>query len=380
MGACCGKQSSTARDDLQKTRLVSAIERSSVNKLKMLLESNLKNFNIDDTVIKLQGVISPQIEINSLAYSLRLGKTDIFKYLYEEKGASLKKLASIYSQAAKTPIEVICENGYLTMLEYYLPLYLDGKDTIDISDESEDEELSIFAPTRQTRSHTVDKDKFVGNSQTAIMKACERGHAQIVKYLVDYFNKKQAPKEFDVNYQEETHGENCPLIAVRNGNLEMIKYLHRECKGKFALLNKRNESAIQAAVVGSKRKPNLPFLEIIKYLVEVVGLSLMNEYEEALLVCEDKRIIDYIEYKCREAGINTGKRQIDEKYSLYKNSVPSRLPVKLEEKLNRVQGTDFNFNELFREELKESASEISSITLRQSATPISITPQISFID
>jgi len=34
------------------------------------------------------------------------------------------------------------------------------------------------------------------------------------------------PHEFDVNYVDDYTGENCALIAARNGNLEMIDYLY----------------------------------------------------------------------------------------------------------------------------------------------------------
>ena len=45
------------------------------------------------------------------------------------------------------PIDIICENGHLELLEYYVPLYLRGLDVLNETDNrnfSEIEELSVF--------------------------------------------------------------------------------------------------------------------------------------------------------------------------------------------------------------------------------------------
>lgn len=188
--------------------------------------------------------------MNTLGYALRLGRTAIFKHLYETRGASLVEIARIFYHVGKTPIDIICENGHLELLKYYLPLYLEGLDRFEPNDSMEDdesEELSIFATSRPTRSHTIDKSKIIPTSSTntAIQRACDRGYLDIIKYLRTYFfDQRRVPFEFDIHYVEPNTGENCAVIATRNANIDLIKYLHEYCRADFHIKTKRRESTV----------------------------------------------------------------------------------------------------------------------------------------
>ena len=56
--------------------------------------------------------------VNSLAYAIRLGRIEIIKKLLEVCGANIERSYQIYEEAGKTPLDTICENGYLDVLEY----------------------------------------------------------------------------------------------------------------------------------------------------------------------------------------------------------------------------------------------------------------------
>lgn len=135
-------------------------------------------------------------------------------------------------------------------------------------------------------------------------------------------------------------------------------------------------------MVGSKRRPNLPFYECVKYLVETVGVDITHEYEEMLLVCEDRRIVEYLENTLKIKGINISKKKVDEKYSLTRNRVPARMPSYLEEKLSKVRGPSFGFRDLFREELDESDHMVSSIPdiVERSQTPMDVPSVLDILD
>lgn len=47
-----------------------------------------------------------------------------------------------------------------------------------------------------------------------------------------------------MHYIDDYTGENCAMIAARNGNIDMIRYLYEDCKANFHILNKRKENAV----------------------------------------------------------------------------------------------------------------------------------------
>mmetsp|Transcript_4415 Transcript_4415/g.591 ORF Transcript_4415/g.591 Transcript_4415/m.591 type:complete len:97 (+) Transcript_4415:442-732(+) len=95
----------------------------------------------------------------------------------------------------------------------------------------------------------------------------------------------------DLNYQDDITGENCALIAVKTADLNLIKFLYKKTNANFEALNKRNEGALQIAAVWSKKLIHLPYEEVIKYLIEEIGLDPCYCHEETLLICENSKII-----------------------------------------------------------------------------------------
>jgi hypothetical protein len=64
----------------------------------------------------------------------------------------------------------------------------------------------------------------------------------------------------------------------------MVKMLHN-AGACFNVLNIRNESVLQIAVLLAGKFNVNPYFDIIKYLIEVVDVDLTYNYEETLLLC-----------------------------------------------------------------------------------------------
>lgn len=229
MGVCCASKHHVGIEKLVTNRLIEAIEKDSSEKIKQIIsryynptdESKNSMLDLDLPCMKLH-----QYDINPLGYALYLGATESFKAIYEIGHSSLSKMNKFFMSIGKRPIDVICELGYHTLLEYYLPIFL--KENKEVSELDEDsEELSIFSRSRNTKSHTHDKSKVVSPASTftPIQRAVEKGKLSVVKFLCDYFKDQPTHQDFDVHHFDETTGENCALISCRTGNLEMMSFL-----------------------------------------------------------------------------------------------------------------------------------------------------------
>lgn len=307
---------------------------------------------VDECVITLQGVRSKQIELSALAYAIRLGRLEIVTYLIEEAGASLSRVCDSLIVIRKTPLDVLCENGHLHLLTYLLPK-LDSLKARVHSEPDEKADESLFAVTRHTQSHTYEQIRLLASTYTAAHRATERGHFAIVKYLYNYYKGNSPPQQCDVHYIDETSGENCALLAAKSGNLQLLNFLHYEAEADFFILSKRRESALQLAVVGSKKTPKISYLAAIKFLCEVVGIDVSYEYEETLLLAEDQAIVAYLERELVKRGVNTNKAVLERKY-MTKYNVPS-------ESLPPQKPGKSILNEL-REEMQSDLSSIQCVS------------------
>lgn len=103
-------------------------------------------------------------------------------------------------------------------------------------------------------------------------------------------------------------------MAIKAADLDLVKWLKEVCNADFSLRNRRGESAVQIAVVWSKRNPSMQYLSIIKYLVEVVGIPIIDDYEDILLVCQSRKIVDYIVKRLLKFNVKVSKKDIEDKY------------------------------------------------------------------
>jgi hypothetical protein len=281
---------------------------------------------------------------------------------------------TLFARAGKSPLSIICEKGYVSLLGYFLPLYLKSqRKEASPSDSVCSEELSIFM--EKTRSSRNLDRKVALTTYTPMQLAVEKGQLSILRYLVEYFKSTKVPREFDVNSVDELLGENSALIAVRAANLTTIEYLHRYTTANFHVVNKRNEDAVLIAAAWSKKKPQKNYLEVIKFLVETVKLDISGSYAEILLVLDDVNIIRYIETKLSELGINATKRDIEHENKIV---VPEREKSSFERKIEQIGTSEIRvlMKETESIEDEDKYSEISSIAPVHSRT---ITPVFSVL-
>ena len=315
-------------------------------------------FDVDEVIITLQ-----EVPLNSLAYSFRAGQTEIAHFLLSNCSASLPKLYQTYQLIGRTPLDIACEYGFLSLVQYFLPIHIrEGeKHRHSPSPHESLEEMSIFAAPKERTTLSLQVDLRVASPyQPAVHRACEHGHIDVVRYLYQQFKDKPAPPDCDINAIDDKAGENCAFIAARSGNLPMIRFLHEECNADFHRLNRRRESAIQVAVTGAKRKPGLSYLACVKYLVETVGIDVTYAYEETLLICEDKSMVFYLENQLYLRGIIITKTKIDLDNSLSRKRTPRQMSKKSQELDQRVraQGPNFQIRDLIE---ASKSDDISSI-------------------
>jgi len=153
---------------------------------------------------------------------------------------------------------------------------------------------------------------------TPIQRAALAGNLELVTYYYDQFkNSTEKYAEFDVHAIDEKSGENCAILAARSGNLSLMKYLSEVVTADFSLKNRRSESALQLWIIYNKNKTHINLKNLVKYLVEVAGVDLAYNYEETLLVCDNKEVIDYIEMTLGKYGVDQATKQVVE----YKHAI-----------------------------------------------------------
>jgi hypothetical protein len=360
---CSGKADVVSRQALQKG-IVACIENSDLGGLAELYDLFIKQglgpyalpvLTVDEPVLTIQGV-----DLNALAYAFRCGRTEIACFLIEKAGASLSQLDACYQVIGKTPLHILCEYGHAELLRYYLPLYrnLRQQRLVSIPSFHESyEELSIF--TDNPRRFAVNP---VTWSLSPVQKACEKGHIDVLRILKDYAEKETTFLEIDLHARDERTGENCALTACRVCNLASMKFLFEECQADFSLLNKRKESALQLVLLHAKRHANARCFECARYLVEKVKVDLLYEYEETLLLVDSKEMEDYLESKLLAVNVTLTKAKVEETYAIvsHKSHLSQNL-MRLESRLKDI-GTDFELSQIFRTELQDSHSAVSSIT------------------
>ena len=162
--------------------------------------------------------------------------------------------------------------------------------------------------------------------------AAESGHLDLIAYLHTFMKtlasdesssnnaNSQIRVQLDIQGKDHLTGENAVLMACKMGHFSVLKYLHEQAGVDVHSLNFRNETAVFLAALGSRKLKHMPFLQIIMYLNEVCGVDILYNYEETLLVCDDKKIINYLERYLKSKGILISKTRIDYENRIKKNS------------------------------------------------------------
>ena len=284
-----------------------------------IFSSNGAPATINDPIAILENVT-----LNPLAYSLWCGRFNTFRILKENMGASIVSMETLLEKQNLSGIEILMKKGYLEMLKYYLPEYL-----LQYDSKVEDSEVL---------------------KKPMVSLAVANGYVHVVKYIYMYFIHVCPPPAFDLFYVNPLTGENSALVASKNCNLPMVRLLHERCNVDFTILNHKNQSALELAVIGSKKKLNSG--ELFIYLIVKCGVRVDHRYEFILENITDGRTIEIMQEKLEEIGILYKKKNYQQE--------------KFEDAL---QVGDVKSK--YQDESLMTLAEISSITLQDSNNMLS---------
>lgn len=358
MGTCYAKK--TLEQESIFFKVQKNIEKNILTSLESLskTEDFTKNItSIDSPYFKIK-----ELRVNALILALFNNSLDCFKYIHETLKASIDSMEKLFNDQRTSAIEIICMRNCPDILDYYLPIY--EKNCGDGAVIEEVVESLNFTNNTEER-----KSRRIGSTYTPVQKACELGNLNIISRIYKYYKEKAfIPAALDFDYQDETTGENCPLISCRTCNYTMIRFLHTTCQANFRLLNKQGENAVQILAAANKKKNFKNFHESMVYLILNVGVDFTHNYEETLLLLEIEKSISFFEKKLKEKGIEIDKYDLEQKYQLTRIEQPRPL---IEAKLDVYQGRDFNFVQLYDDVMSDTDHEEVSAIFKDSrnATP-----------
>ena len=172
---CCASETKSLSFNYIGMEIAKSIERNDIKQLSNLIHLlPSMNLTIDSEII-----IIKNISLSPLCYSVFTGKKKVFKYLYD-KTNDLSRMDNILMSLNLTAIDIICERGYLELLEFYLPIYLSIEKTSPKNTEFAEITLNL----------TSNPDIPTTIYSTPIQKACEKGHIAIIMHLYNYFKNK----------------------------------------------------------------------------------------------------------------------------------------------------------------------------------------------
>lgn len=253
-----------------------------------------------------------QITTTALGLCLIIGNQKLFKLLLENS-CSVENMEKAFQISQFYSIEYLCRKGHCDLLQVYFPLYMKK-----IYPQKEHNSIRYSIMSSMSSSFT--------SKVLPLHVACREGKLEIIKYLFEYFKDSQIPKEFDIETLEETTGENCALVACREGYFDIVKYLHEKCEANFKLINLFKENAIIVTIAGMNKNLNYTFVDILNYLVEVVGVDITYMYEEALVLGKCKSVHNFLVPRLKKLGIKVNSQDLEDVSFEYTNKIVSDLP------------------------------------------------------
>ena len=274
-----------------------AIDHNNTSMLRRIFQ-DLPSLHIDAESLQ-----SSNFRLNALGYSLFSGKPKCFHFLHS-LGASVLAMEEILDSQGYRGVDLICIQGSLPMLKLYLPIHLSTAFPRTSSLQRR-ETLCLDSDPSMVFSET--------KAYTPIQYACIHQNLKIIKYLQQYFSGLGAniPALFDINYQDEVTGENCPLIACRLGVYKLVKFLFEHCNGNFHVRNKCDENALLVLAASSRKTQNLDFFVCLEYLLKVVKVDPRHKYEEVVLLINNYQLLELYCAALEGYGIVPDKEQLE---------------------------------------------------------------------
>lgn len=320
------------------------IEKNNIRLLESLVCSKtIKKAKIDYlALINMPITTFKSIRMNALGYSLYIGRHSIFEILHKF-GCSLGKMDELFISQGVSALDIICFKGFPELIKYYLPFYVEAYPN------GKHKERLFSIEVRNGEDFLKASEHL-----TPIQTLVRHGHIQALTVVCEFFiGKASIPYEFDLNYCDEK-GENSALIACRYGNYPMVKFLYHNCGCKFTELNNAKENAIQIATAGSRIYPALQYTKIVSFLVNIAGVNITYNYEETLLLAENRELIAFIECALQERSLLVKKEDLEKTY------------CKNQEKVHESQSSDGksypgqNFMILYRKEYGDLSDSVPS--------------------
>ena len=348
--------------------------RSSLQVLPGSLEDEIEKIITNKDIFKLEAVASSKefskafsdvdsgslfikgLNFNLLGLCLWLSSAECFEYVHKHFNASIDAMEKIFLNQKMVVIDILCEKGCVELLDYYLPYY-----------NANANETSIFQEVSETidfSQATPHLNEDIINTYTPVHKTCEAGNINVISHIFNFYKYlSNTPYQLDINYKDEITGENCALISCRTGNYSMIRFLHTTCRADFSILNRLGETCLQILAASNKKKNMKEFHESFVYLVLQVGVDILRNYEEILLLLENEKSIMFYEKKLQEKGIKVDKFELEDKNRVSKSqdkTTPDGLNI------DPSSGKDFNFTRFCKDNMRDSVaddtSNISSIS------------------
>lgn len=248
------------------------------------------------------------LSLNALSYCLILGEIDIFAY-FHKLGCSISHMERNFADQGLNPISILCIKGYSSLLLYYLPIYMSGLGT-----------SALFESNKLAYSEIQEEfNPFPNQKYTPIHFAAIFEHIQIITVIQEYFKiYPKTPEIFDLEYKDEDTGMNCPLLAVKYGNFAMVKFLHMNLKCNFHTKNAQGLNAVQIALSEMKMRPQKPYMTIICYLIDIVGVKVESMLDELMNEAEDPALQGYFMMKMkRRSELKSARESEKESFFQY---------------------------------------------------------------
>ena len=259
--------------------------------------------SINETIIEKDGLY-----VGALAYAIIDRNINMVRFLHENLGASFEIMDEKLKLQDSSTIQLIILYYDEKVLDYYLDKCFKNNNYFLKSANSMEDEctlnfLSIEIPKKKKKQ------------VLPVMYATQKENIKFLTRIIKRFSCKQAPREFNIHSIDEDSGENCALIACRNGNLNLIAFLYKH-KADFSLKNCCSENALTIALAGCACQKENVLFQVIVYLVETVKVDITYNYEETLLLARGSSIIQYLEEKLAYRGIYVTKMQIEERNNI----------------------------------------------------------------
>lgn len=254
-----------ARFGIEKNR--PGVLKDMLKKVQSVTHDKIKE-TLDNPIIEIH-----DLKLNAISYSVLLGKHLAFNSLLL-MGCSLEIAEEELAAQNTSILFILCRKGYSEILNLYLPIFL-------------------------TKSY-LDKEKIKQSPteffETPLNIAISMGHLNVVSDIYkSTLDCQNVPEDLSFKYEGGKFKENSALTACRSGNFHVVKFLHSKLPELFFDKNIEGENAIHIACCGSVENPSKPYLDILKYLVQVVGVGLSENSLKTLATVQDPQIKHWIE-------------------------------------------------------------------------------------